>query len=403
MTALRTIVVVGASLAGLRAAEALRRQGFEGRLTLVGAETHRPYDRPPLSKQVLAGDWEPEQTVLRSAFEDGGLELDLRLGTRADALDLAERCITLAGGDRLDFDGLVIATGGRPRRLPGDVPAAGVHVLRTLDDALALRDELERSPRVAVIGAGFIGAEVAATCRGRGLDVTLIEALPVPLALHLGSELGEVCAAIHRDHGVDLRCGVGVASIDGEARVEGVTLADGSRVDADVVVLGIGMEPVTDWLQGSGLKLEDGVLCDETCAASAPGVVAAGDVARWRHPLFGETLRVEHWTNAVEQADAAAKRLLAGDGALETYAAVPYFWSDQYDRKIQFAGRARPDDELRIVSGSPAERRFVALFGRAGRLVGAFALNRPPALMRYKQRIAEGAAWDEVIAQAEGA
>jgi 3-phenylpropionate/trans-cinnamate dioxygenase ferredoxin reductase subunit len=396
----RAIAVVGASLAGLRAVEALRREGFDGRLALIGAERHLPYDRPPLSKRVLAGTQPPEEIALRrESWEELGVEL--RLGARAAGLDLARRELALEGGERVAFDGLVVATGAAPRRLPGTAALAGVHVLRTLDDALALRAELERGPRVAVIGAGFIGAEVAATCRKRGLAVTLVEALPRPLARALPPALGELMEGLHRDHGVDVRCGAGVARLEGDGRVEAVALADGARVPADVVVVGIGVAPETAWLEGSGLALGDGVVCDASLLA-APGVVAAGDCARWPNPLFGEEMRVEHWTNAVEQGEAAARRLLAGDGGGEPFAPVPYFWSDQYDRKLQFAGRARPDDELHVVQGSLAERRFAAVVGRAGRLVGAFAMNRPAALIKLKRQIAERAPLADALATAAG-
>lgn len=396
---MKSIVVVGASLAGLRAVETLRRLGFEGRLTWIGAETHAPYDRPPLSKEILRGDWEPERTALRRDGQ-GDLALDLRLGVRATGLDLGRREVELDSGERVPFDGLLVATGASPRRLPGSDGLAGVHVLRSLDDALALRAELERGPRVVVVGAGFIGAEVAAACRHRGLDVCMLEALPVPLAPVVGKEMGEVCAALQRDHGVELRCGVGVAGLEGAGRVECVRLADGSSVEADAVVVGIGVRPETAWLEGSGLELADGVVCDASCAAAAPGVVAAGDVARWHNPLYGESMRVEHWTNAVEQGVHAAERLLAGPGGARPFAPAPLFWSDQYGVKIQFTGRARPDDEVRIVHGRVEESRFVALYGRAGRLVGAFAMRRPRQLMGYRRMVREGASWGEALAQA---
>ena len=286
--------------------------------------------------------------------------------------------------------------------MPATPPLAGIHVLRTLDDCLRLRGELERGPRVVVVGAGFIGAEVAATCRQRGLEVTLLETLPVPLGAAVPRAIGETLAAIHRDAGVTLRCGVRVAGFAGGARVEGVRLADGALVPADVVVVGIGVTPETRWLEGSGLPLGDGVLCDETLAAGAPGVVAAGDVARWHNPLFGESMRVEHWTNAVEQAGAAAERLLAGPAAGKPFAPVPFVWSDQYDRKIQMAGRVSPQDEMRIVHGTLAERRFVALFGRAGRLVGALAMNRPRQLVACRKQIREGRRFEDAVAEAEG-
>ena len=401
------IVVVGASLAGFRAAEALRAQGFDGALTLVGEEPHQPYDRPPLSKQVLTGDWDVDRIVLPSAApaDDGADPFDWRLGARAVGLDLGAREVELAGGDRLGYDGLVIATGCRPRTIGGE-GLAGVHVLRTLDDALALRADLERGPsRVAVIGAGFIGSEVAASCRARGLDVTVIEALPVPLERALGADMGALVGDLHRDHEVDLRLGVGVdgftsseAGPDGAGRVTGVRLADGTTVEAEVVVVGIGVIPNTEWLDGSGLTLDNGVVCDATTLA-APGVVAAGDIARWPNARFGgEVMRVEHWDNAIEMAQAAAARLLAAsDEAALPYEPVPWFWSDLYDRKIQLAGRSGPDDEVQVVTGDVAERRFVALYGRGGRLVGALGWNRPRHVMQWRQRLTEGMDWQDAL------
>ncbi|NQZ98500.1 MAG: FAD-dependent oxidoreductase, partial [Myxococcales bacterium] len=338
MAKLESIAVIGASLAGLRAVETLRRLGFEGRIHLVGAEQHLPYDRPPLSKAVLMGEREPDAVGLTKPEAFDALDLDLRLGSRAASLDLEGRAVLLEDGDRVEFDGLLIATGATPREIPGTPPLAGIHVLRTLDDCMAIREALDASPRVAVVGAGFIGAEVAASCRERGLDVTMIETFETPLANTLNPQIGDLVADVHRDHGVDLRCGVCVESFEGESRVERVKLGDGGVVDADVVIVGIGVFPETRWLEGSGLELDNGVVCDETCATKAPDVVAAGDVARWTNPLFGESMRVEHWTNAVEQGEAAAERLLTGPDGAKPFAPVPYVWSDQYDRKIMSAG-----------------------------------------------------------------
>ena len=391
------IVIAGASLAGARAAETLREEGFGGSIRILGEEDRPPYDRPPLSKQVLAGEWDADRATIPVPVDD--LDVEWLLGRRASSLDVADRRIGLDGGDALDFDGLVIATGARPRRLPGTEGLAGVHVVRTLDDSLGLRADLDAAPdRVVVIGAGFIGAEVAATCRGLGLAVTMIEAMPVPLVRALGEEMGAACAEIHRDHGVDLRLGVGVAGLRGDQRVEAVELADGTVVPADVVVVGIGVVPNTEWLEGSGLTIADGVVCDETCLA-APGIVAAGDVARWPNPRFGVDMRVEHWDNALDQGAAAARRLLAGDDGVP-YAPVPWFWSDQYDRKIQLVGRPAPDDEVRVVVGSVEERRFVALYGRAGRLVGVLGMNRPRHVMQFRMKIEDGITWDDALAQA---
>ena len=392
----RSVTIVGASLAGLNAAEALRREGFDGPVTLVGAEEHLPYDRPPLSKQVLAGDWEPERAALTDAEELDEDGIEVRLGVRAVALDLGARELTLHTGETLGFDGLVIATGARCRTIAGTEGLGGVHVLRSLDDCLALRADLEATPqRVVVVGAGFIGAEVAATARGRGLEVTVVEALPTPLSRVLGDEMGRVCAEVHRDHGVDLRTGVGVDAVEGDRRVERVTLSDGSSVEADVVVIGIGVVPNTEWLDGSGLTVDDGVVCDAACLA-AEQVAAAGDVARWPNELFGETMRVEHWDNAAQQGAHAARRLL--DAGTGPFTPVPWFWSDQYDRKIQLAGRVRPDDDVRVVTGSVEERRFAAVYGRAGRITGVLGFNRPRHVMRYRALIEQGASFEEALA-----
>jgi 3-phenylpropionate/trans-cinnamate dioxygenase ferredoxin reductase subunit len=253
--------------------------------------------------------------------------------------------------------------------------------------------------RVAVVGAGFIGAEVAATCRGRGFDVTMIEALEVPLERALGTEMGRVCAAAHIDHGVDLRLGVGVDSFEGGEHVEGVRLSDGSLVEADLVVIGVGVRPATEWLETSGLPIDDGVVCDETCEV-APGIVAAGDVARWPSRRYGSMLRVEHWENAIQQGEAAARRLLVGDGEAEVYDPVPWFWSDQYDFKLQLAGRSSPEHQVEVVIGSTEERRFVALYGRAGNVEGVLGMNRPRQVMQLRRLLVEGAGWDEALTAA---
>ena len=391
--------MVGASLAGLRAAETLRRNGFEGELVLCGAEKHLPYDRPPLSKEVLQGRWDADKLPLRrQPWED--LRLQLRLGLRATALDTGARSVSMQDGTRERYDALVIATGASARRLRDQPELEGIHLLRTLDDALALRAAFERGPRVLVVGAGFIGAEVAASARARELEVTVIEPLPVPLARGLGERMGALCGDLHREHGVDLRCGVGVAGIEGDGRVERVVLSDGTRVAADVVVVGIGAAPETRWLEGSGLALDDGVVCDEYCAAGPPGVFAAGDVARWRNPLFDETMRVEHWSNAVEQGVYVAERLSGSAAGAEPFAPVPFFWSDQYDVKIQFAGRMRGDDELRVVAGSLDSRKFTALYGRAGRLTGVLCFSRPRDLAKYRRLIAARTPFEAAVTAA---
>lgn len=389
---LKRVVVVGASLAGLRAAEALRDRGFGGDLSLIGDEPHRPYDRPPLSKQVLQGTWEPEQTFFRKKEGYDGLGLDLRLGVRAEALDVAQRKLTLSSGDVLDFDAAIIATGARLRRLAGTENMAGVHGVRSLDDAIALRNDLMQARHVAIVGAGFIGLEVAASCCARGLDVTVIEPMTIPLAPIVGNSIGELVAAVHRDQGVTLRTGVGVTQIEGDTRVRGLLLTDGTRVEADVVVVGIGVIPNTEWLHTSGLTLDNGVVCN-AYGEAAPHVFAAGDVARSQNLWLDDARRIEHWTNAVEQAVHVAETLLSGNGTRNVFSSVPYFWSDQYDRKIQMVGRARPDDEMLIVDGSLGERKLTALFRRDDRVVACLALNQPRALIKYRKLLAEGASW----------
>ena len=387
---LRRVTVVGGSLAGTRSAEALRNEGFDGAIRIVGAEDELPFDRPPLSKQVLAGTWEPERARLRGA-ED--VDAEWLLGRRATSLDVATRTVTLETGERIDGDAVVIATGAAPRRLPAAVAPpdlGGVHVLRSITDCLALAEDFAGDPRVVVIGAGFIGSEVAATAKGRGLDVTVIEALPVPLERILGARMGALCARLHTDNGVTVRLGVAVAGLEGgdDGRVARVRLADGQAVDADVVVVGIGVAPATGWLEGSGLTVADGVVCDARCQA-APGVVAAGDVARWYHEGVGADIRVEHWTNAAEQAHAAARTLLHG-AAAPVYAPVPYFWSDQYKTKIQFVGHSHPGDEVEVVEGSVDEGRFVAAYGRHGKLVGALLWNRAARIPYWSEQLAAG-------------
>ena len=397
-----SITIVGASLAGIRAAETLRRDGFAGRITLVGDEPHAPYDRPPLSKQFLAGAWDESRTALLADDKLDALDLDLRLGTAAQSFHLASRTLTFADGSSEVVDGLLIATGATPRTLPGTAGLQGVHTLRTLADARALRDAFDAGPsRVVVIGAGFIGAEVAATARGRGIPVTLVEALPVPLGRVLGTEMGELMADVHREHGVDLRLGVGVEALEGHPLVERVRLTDGSVIDAEVVVVGVGVVPNTGWLEGSGLTIDNGVVCDATTLA-APGVTAAGDVARWYNPRFDETARVEHWDHAIEMAAHAARRLLVADADAVPFEPVPFFWSDQYDRKIQLAGRARHDDIVEIVTGSLEERRFAAIYGRGGRIVAVLGMNRPRHVMQYRNLIAQRATWDDALAFAAG-
>jgi NADPH-dependent 2,4-dienoyl-CoA reductase/sulfur reductase-like enzyme len=377
-----SVTIVGASLAGTHAARTLRADGYEGQITLIGDEPHQPYDRPPLSKQVLAGTWDTDRIGLPAA--DDLEDVTWRLGRRATAFRLQERVLELDGGEELAVDALLIATGASPRWLPGSEDLGGVHVLRTLDDCVALRRQLDAEPRrVVVVGAGFIGAEVAATCRERGLEVTVVEPLPAPLERGLGPAMGMVLADLHREHGVDLRLGTGVDGLEGGDQVESVRLSDGSSVPADVVLVGIGVVPNTGWLEGSGLTIDNGIVCDATSLA-APGVTAAGDVARWESPRYGRLLRVEHWEHAIQHGEAAARRLLVADADAVPFDPVPWFWSDQYDRKIQLAGVSAPHDEVEVVIGSTDERRFVALYGHEGRVTAVLGMNRPRHVMQLR-------------------
>ncbi|WP_406491185.1 FAD-dependent oxidoreductase [Streptomyces sp. NBC_01604] len=385
---MRRIVVVGASAAGLAAVETLRREGYDGTLTLVGDEPWTPYDRPPLSKQLLAAEWEPDRLALRTPDDLAGLGLDLRLGVAATGLELSDRTVRLADGSDVPYDGLIVATGVRPRRLPGE----GAHVLRTLDDALMLRERLTPGRRLVVVGAGFLGAEAAAVAWRLGAHVTLLEPAPVPLAHAVGTEVGRVLSRAHVDRGVDLRCGVTVT----EVTEDGVRLADGEAIDADEVLVAVGSLPNTEWLDGSGLAVGDGVVCDEFCEA-ARNVYAAGDVARWYNPLFGTSMRIEHRTNAAEQGMVAARNLLHPE-ARKPFAPVPYFWSDQYDMKVQAYGFLRGHDEVAVVDGDLAERRFVAVYRTGDRVSGALAVGMPPKAIRlWRQAIAAGAAWSETV------
>jgi 3-phenylpropionate/trans-cinnamate dioxygenase ferredoxin reductase subunit len=383
----RTIVIVGASLAGLHAAEALRAEGFDGRLVIVGDESHRPYDRPPLSKAFLLGASAVEDLRLRPPEHEHALDAEWLLGLRAVALDPRDRAVELSDGTRIVCDGVVIATGARPRTLPGQARLDGVHTLRTVDDAAALRTTITRADHVVIVGAGFIGSEVAASCRTLGRHVTLVEADRIPMQRQLGPVIGRLCVDLHRDHGVDVELGVGVDGLLGAGRVTGLRLTDGRELAADAAVVAIGVGPNVDWLAGSGVELTNGVVTDAGCATSMPNVVAVGDVANHHNPFAGDRLRVEHWTNAVEQAATAARTLLTGM-SVPGRARPPYFWSDQYDVRIQFAGHTRPGDEILIVEGAFDRRSFVATYRRAGRDVAVLAMNQPRQFGRLRRTLA---------------
>jgi NADPH-dependent 2,4-dienoyl-CoA reductase/sulfur reductase-like enzyme len=380
------VAVVGASLAGLSAARSLRKQGYDGRLVVIGAEHHRPYDRPPLSKEFLAGTLGEADLVLETEDEDLGAQW--LLGTRATGLDRAERAVRLADGREVRADGVVIATGAAARTLPGSAGLAGVHTLRTLDDARALREELARGGRLVVIGGGFIGAEVASTASALGLDVTVVEAAPTPLAGPLGETMGALVSALHADHGVRLLCGVGVKGLSGERRIEAVLLEDGRSVPADIVVVGVGARPCVEWLEGSGVALDNGVKCGSDGRTSLAGVVAVGDCANWYDPRAGLHRRVEHWTGARERPDAAIATLLAGGAVEPGVPRPPYFWSDQYGVKIQFAGHAAGADSVTIEEGAAEDRNVLAVYRRSGRPVAVLGMNQPRLFTRLRRQLA---------------
>lgn len=401
------VVVVGASLAGLRACETLRTEGFTGRITLVGAEAEMPYDRPPLSKKLLSGDWESDRIRLRKPADLESLGLEMRLGVAATGLDVEHRSVSLADGSTIDFDALVIATGAATRRLPDQPDLDGVCDLRTLEDSLDLRERLrQEDTRVTVIGAGFIGLEVAATARQLGCVVTVLEGAPAPLVRGLGAEMGEAVASVHVRNDVDLRCGVQVRAIEGaDGRVAGVRLGDGTLIGSDVVVVGIGVSPAIGWLADSGLQLGDGIVCDDALWTGVPGVFAAGDCARWHNHVFDPhddaVMRVEHWTNAAEQGAHAARNLLAqaAGEALTPYEAVPFFWSDQFDSRVQFVGRAHGGDEVHVFAGS-TNGSFAALYGYQGRLRGVLGVSMPKMVMPFRTLIAAKASWADALQKA---
>ncbi|WP_158853208.1 NAD(P)/FAD-dependent oxidoreductase [Saccharothrix deserti] len=378
------VLVVGASAAGLATAEALRRKGFTGGLTLLGDELHAPYDRPPLSKQVLAGAWEPERALLRGQEVLDALDAGFVLGDPAASLDVATRSVRTASGKVLRADAVVVATGVRPRVLPDQAGLSGVHVLRSLGDALALRADLLTATRLVVVGDGVLGAEVASTACGLGLDVTLAGPQQAPLAAQFGPLVSDLLGQVHAERGVRLRLGAAVLGLAGrDGRVTGVRLDTGEVLPADVVVVALGAIPNTDWLVDSGLKVDNGVVCDAGCRA-ADGVYAVGDVARWHHEGLGTLLRLENRTNATEQAAVVADNIL---GVRRSYVPVPYFWTDQFDVKLQIHGVLPADAEVSVVDGDVAARRFVALYERDGEAVGVLGWNMPKQARQLRQRV----------------
>lgn len=384
------IVIVGGGLAAARTAEQLRRSEYAGAITIVSDEDHLPYDRPPLSKEVLRA--ETDDVTLKPAEFYADNNITMLLGNGAASIDTGAKTLTLTDGSSLGYDELVIATGLVPKRIRSFPDLPGIHVLRNFDESLKLRQEAESASRAVVIGAGFIGCEVAASLRKLGVDVVLVEPQPAPLASVLGQQIGELVSRLHRAEGVDVRCGVGVSDVSGDDRVRKVTLGDGTEIDADLVIVGIGSHPATEWLADSGLEIDNGVVCDEAGRASAPNVWAIGDVASWRDTVGGQ-VRVEHWSNVADQARVLVPSMLGQEPPAAV--SVPYFWSDQYDVKIQALGEPEATDTVHIVEDDG--RKFLAYYERDGVVVGVVGGGFPGKVMKVRAKIAAGAPISDLL------
>jgi 3-phenylpropionate/trans-cinnamate dioxygenase ferredoxin reductase component len=384
------IVIVGGGLAAARTAEQLRRADYTGPIMIVSDEVHLPYDRPPLSKEVLRKEVDDVALKPRDWYDEN--DITLRLGSAATSLDTHEQTVTLDDGAVLGYDELVITTGLVPRRIPAFPDLEGIRVLRSFDESLALREHASAARHAVVVGAGFIGCEVAASMRGVGVDVVLVEPQPQPLAAVLGEQIGELVARLHRDEGVDVRLGVGVAEVRGDGHVDTVVLTDGTELAADLVVVGIGSRPATEWLQGSGIEVDNGVICDEAGRTSAPKVWALGDVASWRDPT-GHQVRVEHWSNVADQARVVVPAMLGQD--VPSAVVVPYFWSDQYDVKIQCLGEPEATDIVHLVEDDG--RKFLAYYERNGVVVGVVGGGMPGKVMKVRAKIAAATPISEVL------
>jgi 3-phenylpropionate/trans-cinnamate dioxygenase ferredoxin reductase subunit len=387
------IVIVGGGLAASRIAEQLRRAEFAGEITIVSDEVHLPYDRPPLSKEALHADDHDLDAVLlkpREFYDENNITL--RLGAAATGVDTAAKTLTLADGSTVAYDELIIATGLVPKRIPSFPDLAGIHVLRNYDESRKLREEAAKARRAVIIGAGFIGCEVAASLRKLGVEVVLVEPQPEPLASVLDAKIGALVTRLHRAEGVDVRTGVGVSGVSGDQAVEKVTLSDGSEVEADLVVVGIGSRPNTDWLEGSGVEVDNGVVCDKVGRTSTPHVWALGDVASWQDAA-GHQARVEHWSNVAEQARVLVPSLLGKD--VPEAVVVPYFWSDQYDVKIQCLGEPEADDIVHVVEDDG--RKFLAYYERDGVVAGVVGGGMPGKVMKVRSKIAAGAPISDVL------
>ena len=400
------VLVIGASLAGLRAVETLRSHDFTGDVTVCDTEYTVLYDRPPLSKKFLEGEWQADRIQLRKPADIDALQATWLTGHRATALNPQTRTVTFANGTTQTYDACIIATGGTVRTLPNQPDLAGIHTLRTLDHAAALRDDLQPGRHLVVIGAGFIGLEAAATATKRGCTVTVLEGLPAPLIRGLGEEMGNAVGRVHAANGVDIRCNVKVEQILGADHVTAVRITNEhgitEDIHADVVLVGIGVSPSTQWLADSGLTLDDGIVCDANLQA-APGIFAAGDVARWPNALYADTeptMRVEHWTTAAEQGAHAALNAIAHitHQPLEQYSAVPFFWSDQFTARIQFLGRSTGAEEIRVVAGDPTTDKFAAAYMRNNRLVGVLGVSMPKVVMPSRKLLETYTPWADALA-----
>ena len=388
----KTFAIVGASLAGAKAAEALRAEGFDGRVVLVGAEPEHPYERPPLSKEYLRREVGREKVYLHEDGFYAAHEIELRLGRAAVSLDPSGREVVLDDGERLRYDALLLATGAEPRRLP--VPGAdldGVQYLRSIGDSEALGERLDARGSMVVVGAGWIGAEVAASARQRGVDVTVVDPVAVPLERVLGAEVGAVYRDIHADHGVRMLLGTGVEAFEGDGAVERVRTSDGRLLECDLVVVGVGVRPRTELAAQAGLAVENGILVDERLRSSVPGVFAAGDVANAYHPFYRDHVRVEHWDNAIHQGSLAARAML---GHADAYDRLPYFFSDQYEVGMEYAGLARTWDRV-VFRGDPASREFIAFWLAGDRVAAAMNVNVWGVNDRLQRLIRDGVRVDD--------